>query len=1247
MQATRWGNLWSSTWVKAAILGSVLATSAAPALAQAVYGQLIGTVTDSTGAIIPNATIVVTDVAKGTSVTAQSNASGNYTIEHLIPDTYSIRVSAPNFKNFEADGILVNADTSPKVDASLSAGSAGDTVTVNADEIPSLKTDRADVSTIFSGKEFVDLPIQGRNFTGLQLLLPGAQQVGFTHAASENPQASLQIDVDGQAFAGTSFQLDGTDNQDPILGIIVVNPNADAVSESKITTQNYDAEFGKAVSSFITVQTKSGTNNFHGSLFDYRQSNANLARDPFTQSTGPGGTLTAVNPFPVGLRNQFGGSIGGPILKDKLFFFGDYQGTRQKSGIAIQQTVPSALLTSSCLAGACDFSQYAAALAPKNNAGAPISLLYHNVVNPTNGVVTRVAYGNNIIPASDLSPQGLALLNLLKPYAPNTNNGSTTSGLVQNYSASGIGGFNADQWDVRGDYILNDKTHVFGRFSRFTDTLTGTTVFGPAGGAGFGIGDYGGTSQGANDSGALGVDVAVNPKLVTDVRLGYFRYDIATSKYDQNTPLATQLGIPGLNTGSAITNGAPGFNVTEAGNFGSPTGNGSNNNQSRGPQYGSGLNINRCNCPLTEREDQYQIANNWTKTIGNHAVKFGADLRYARNLRVPSDNNRSGLLNFGTGPTSDGINNTGLGLASLLTGQVTSIQRYVSTSTNAKEFQKRTFFYAQDTWRTTPKLTLNLGLRYEVYFPETVNGVQNGALLNLQTGYLQVAGVGGIRSNMDQQMASNTYGPRIGVAYQATPRTVIRAGYGRSFDIGVFGSIFGHSATQNLPVLANQSLSAPGGDNATDTAAAFTLANGPQPYAFPAVPANGQLPNQGYSSSGRSRPTTLRLPTLDAWNAAVQQSLTPTLSMTIAYVGNKGTHTFGDASGNTTNPNEAGIILPAAFSVTGQQLHYDPNVSATDTTGANGVAGVTGINASGGTANQTYLSRYYGLKLPACSDPAYNANVAAGQAAHNAPNGGCGWNQGITDFSDNLNTSYNALQVTVAKQFAHGYSLNANYAWQKSLDDATNYSSWSLPAVRGRDSVLRQQQVIVYGLFNLPFGHNKQFLSHTNRILDQVVSGIQISPVVNYSSGLPYTLTAQQGNWVPGSAPRYVNGDPKRLQRHVTGFPGGPGGLKYYDAVNLNNGVFSIPNLDQIGTAGRTSAFGPNFFNADISVQKDFEIREKLTFQLRADGFNAFNHINWGTPNGNVDQGGSISSGAYPNNTSNPRQLQFSGRVQF
>jgi outer membrane receptor protein involved in Fe transport len=1178
------------------------------ALAQAVYGSIYGTVTDASGAVVPNAPVTVTDVAKGTTSEVQTNTNGEFTVDHLIPDVYNVKVAAQGFQGFEQTGIQVFADTAVKVQIGLTVGSPDQTIEVTADSVPLLKTDRADVSTVFQSKEIVDLPLPGRNFTGLQLLLPGAQEMGWSHAASENPQGSKQIMVDGQAFAGTAYELDGTDNQDPILGIIVVNPNLDSLSESKITTQNFDAEFGKAVSSVVTAQTKSGSNQFHGSAFEYRISAANLARDPFTQ--GPGTN------FPQALKNQFGGSIGGPILKDKVFFFGDYQGVRQKVGSSALQTVPSAMLVRTCLGQqvgpsgipGCDFSEYASSVTP---AGAGI--IYRPNGQP---------YPGNVIPASQVSQQAKNFFSQLQPYAPNNFSGRFP-GLINNYSAGGKGLFNSDQWDVRGDWQASEKIHIFGRFSRFTDTLTGATLFGPAGGAGFGIGKFGGNSNGANDSAAAGADIAINAKLVTDIRLGYFRYNIINTKYNQDVEYANQLGIPGMNTGVFSTGGAPSFQLTEVGSQGQP-----NNPQSQGSQYGAGLNVDRCNCPLTQREDQYQIVNNWTKILGNHSVKLGADLRYARNLRVPSDNDRTGILQFGTGPTSNPAlpQQGGLGFATFALGQVTNFQRFVSTSTNAKEFQKRMFFYVQDTWRATPKLTVNYGLRYEFYFPETINAPGNGALLDLNTGYLNVADVGTVASNMNWGRATNTYSPRIGVAYQVRPDLVIRGGYGRSFDIGVFGSIFGHAATQNLPVLSSQQVTATGGL----TSSAFTLTQGPPAPTPIAIPANGLLPNPGAQVNSRARPNSLRLPTLDAWNLSLQQSLAPTLSLTIAYVGNKGTHTLGDTSGNTTNPNEAAIFLPAQYSVTGQPLHYDPNGGDCYPAGPNcrlnGAAGSKLITSNGAVANTIYLGRYYGGTLPACNGP-------------------CRWTNGITYYANNFDTHYNALQVSLAKQYSHGISLNANYAWQRAVSYATNFSTWDKRAVKGRDSALRQQQIIIYGGYELPFGKNKPFMSDASGWMNQIIGGWQLSPVLTYSSGLPFTLSYGSCNAsIPSSAPCLVNGRPESFRSRVTGFPGN--NLSFYDKQTLG-GTFTAPGLDQIGTIGRNSVFGPRFFNTDLAVQKNFPVREKLFLQFRMDAFNVFNHINYGNPNGNIEQAGSINAGPGVDGSTNPRQLQFVFRVQF
>src|SRR4051794_31845939 len=727
-----------------------------PAKAQAVYGSIFGTVTDKSGAAVPDATITVTDEAKGTVVTTTSNANGDYSVPHLIPDPYDLKVEARGFKNFETKGIQVQADTAPRIDPTMDVGGASETVQVMADEQPQLKTDRADVATVFDSQQVANLPVGDQNFTNLQLLVPGAQKLGWSHAASENPQASQQIMVNGQAFAGTAFELDGTDNQDPILGIIVINPTMDAVTETKITTQNFDAEMGKAVSAVVTAQTKSGTNKFHGAVYDFRTSNANRARDPFNQAPGS---------MPGGLENRFGGTIGGPILRDRLFFLFNYEGLRQKVGTATTNTVPTSLLMETALGNTvgpsgipgADFSEYATQLGASG-------IIYDTVIDPITQKPITTPFPGNVIPRARLqgaaSQPALNLLKLLEPYSAGIGLGSggNLNGLDSNFHGSGTGGFNSDQWTVRGDYNVTQTMHAFGRFSRFTDTLTGKTEFGAAGGRGFGIGGYAGTSKGANDSLASGMDIALKPTLLTDFRLAYYRYNIKTSKFDQSSQSADAIGIPGLNTGDFYTAGSPGYDIGTL-----PGG-------STQPVFGSDLNVNRCNCPLTEKEDQYQLVNNWTKVWGNHSLKMGADLRYARNLRVPSDNNRTGILNFNADETSNPANKNaagGLGFATFLLGDVTNFRRYVSTSTNAKEFQKRTFFYGQDTWRATHNLTLNLGLRWELYFPEKVNADGNGALLDLNDGYLHVAGVGGIDRNMGWDISKGKMlAPRIGATYQ-------------------------------------------------------------------------------------------------------------------------------------------------------------------------------------------------------------------------------------------------------------------------------------------------------------------------------------------------------------------------------------------------------------------------------------------------------------------------------------------------
>jgi hypothetical protein len=1168
----------------------------------------------------------VTSATKNTTVTVTSNGSGDYSVPHLIPDTYNIRVVAKGFKPFETKGIAVLADTSPRIDPTMEVGSdTGTTVEVNAEAVPLLKTDKADIATIIDRQTVSSIPVPDQNFTNLQLLLPGAQKLGWSHAADENPQASQQIMVNGQAFGGTAFELDGTDNQDPILGIIVINPPIDAVTETKITTQNFDAELGKAVSAVVTAQTRSGTNAFHGSAYDFRTGNANLARDPYSQAAGP-------NAIPPGLKNRFGGSIGGRIIKDRLFFFFNWESQRQKVGTTATGTVPTQHLINSCLGtetsasgiAGCDFSEYLAVY--KANGKVPSNttqMIFNNTGNPA----YNAAFVANVVPTALISTPSKNIFTLFKPYAPNQGNAGY-SAVENNFSEGGTGLFNSDSFTTREDWTVSEKSHLFVRFSRFWDTLSGKVMFGDLGGPGFGIGGYGGNSKGANDSLASGMDIALRPTLLTDFRLAYYRYNVIDTKFDQGSDFANQIGIPGINFDKTFTSGSPGWRVDNFSGFTPPGG---------GPSadFGAGLGIQRCNCPLSQKEDQYQIVNNWTYIRGNHTFKGGVDLRYARNLRVPSDTDRAGEFDIGAQPTSNNGTN-GLGWATFAMGLVgrgannRAFGRYVSTSTNAKEFQKRTFFYGQDTWRVTRSLTLNLGLRWELYFPEKVNAAGNGSLMNLKDGYMHVAGIGGIDTNMGWDIdKAKGLSPRVGLTYQLNDRTVIRAGYGRSFDIGIFGSIFGHVVTQNLPVLANQSVQAP-----SLTGYAFTFSQGPPKNVFPTVPSNGLLPAQGNLVSPKARPDPLHFPTIDAWNLSAQRALTPTLTLTLAYVGNKGTHTLGDGSANNTDPNESALTLPGQYSINGQTLHWDPN----------GLDTPLPAGYSGGVKNSNLLKRYYGGTLPACQDPVYVSPLGGGK---------CGWTNSISYYGDDQNTTFNALQVTLAKSFTKGLAANVNYQWASAFGQQNGYYTWDVGhhITHLRDSNVRTQSVVVFGSYDLPFGKGKQFVPNANRATDLLIGGFQLSGTLNWAGGLPFSVTygnfggTQDCNHNVGgtAAPCRPNAHGK-MSTGLSAFKPNSSGKGSRDFWTPQPQVFSFPGLGVIGNAGANTYFGPSFFNTDLAITKGFTIHEQWVAKFRMDAFNAFNHINAGNPNGDIFGTGHITNGAPGQG---PRQLTFSARIEF
>jgi len=1217
---------------------ALLCTVCAPGVsAQAVFGTIAGTVTDPSGAAVGNARVTVLDQGKGTTDQATTNESGNYTVTHLIPDLYTVRIEAPGFKVLEFKDVAVSADTAAHIDGQFQVGSASEQVEVTA-EAEQLKTDRADVSIEFNEKYVEDLPVMNRNFTSFELLSPGTQKmVGWSHAATENPQGSQQIFVNGQHFSGTAFELDGTDNQDPILGIIVVNPNLDAIQETKIDLQNFDAEFGKALGGVVTVQTKSGSNDFHGEGFWFRRTDATAARDPFTQY--------AANPItgkfiPSDRWQQFGGTIGGPIIKNKLFFFGDYQATRETNGTTNLLTVPTAEVQKTCnpatSSGVCDLSQY---LNVEQGGSTTAGILGGQVFKPVagDGGLGRVPYANNQIPITDISPQAANILALFP--AP------TNSEVFNNYIASGSGTYKQDSFDTRIDFSAAPTVQIFGRFSLDYFNVAGKGSYGALEGVGFGPGGLSGSSITHNYSLASGVTKTFSSTLLADFRFGYFKYNPIASKPDVGATPMTGVGIPNANlTGSQAleTSGWGGFILNQTPS--SSSGNGGNFGGST-VDWGDGLGVARCNCPLTESEQQFQWVANITKIHGNHQFKFGGDFRYAQNLRVPSDAGRTGDYTFDFRTTSGGPTGGvgGLDWATFLLGDVTQVSRYVSTSLNAAERQHRMFYYGQDTWRMTPKLTVNYGLRWEVYFPEYVNGKDKGGFANLIQGLDRVAGEGGIGLNGNINNAWDAFAPRLGVAYQVTPKTVVRMGYGRSFDMGVFGSNFGHTVTQTLPVLAAQLA-----QGASQEVPAFTLTAGPPIFNFPTIPSNGLFPVSGpncYQSplfdpvTGQNtqlcvqphiRPTTQRLPTLDAWNATVQHQITNTTTIDVAYIGNKGTHVFaGDGpTYNVNNPSMVGYCANAACTAKTPQVFRRPYYNNFTYSGY--------ADPTNTLANFPGAPRLVPGVLQCCSTDQGNY------------------------LGNDASSKYDALQVKVEKRFSRGLQVLSHYTFAHAYKYDSSYYPDNPAIAYGPDDQVRNQVWVNNVVYELPFGKGKMFAGNSGRAEDLIIGGWQITGTTTWGSGLPWTPSTNEcgGEEDVGIC---------RPDKGTGSFPIGAGSLQhpaggspfvqFFTPLTSLTGPFTDPGNGNLGNIGVFSYRGPRVFYGDASILKNFSLIERLRLQFRMDAFNVFNHPVLGFNNNQnggtcIDCPGNgtitdIERDASPGSATGMRQLEFALKLIF
>jgi outer membrane receptor protein involved in Fe transport len=1099
-------------------LSVVLVLFLAPkASGQAAYGTIIGSATDTSGAGVPNAKVTATDTEKGTSQETSTNDSGNYTLSNLIPGNYKVTIEAKGFKTFAQENLPVIVGSSTTLNATLQVGAVGEVVTVDSAP-PLIETDRASVSTDLTSEQVVSLPVFDRNFTALELLLPGSAKMPWQHGQTENPQGGIQINTNGQLFSGTNFMIDGMDNNDPVLGIIIINPPIDSVQGFNATTSNFDAEFSQAGGVVIQVETKSGTNEIHGSGFEFFRNNIFQARDPFNQPTK----------VPTVHWNQFGGSLGGPIRKDKMFAFFDYQGSRQHNPGSASIRVPTQAERAGDLRDL-KINIYDPTTGNPDGTGRTQFVSFPTGPN-ANSLCTNAAGCPNVIPTSRISTPAANLLATTFVPLPKL---TPTDPTVNNYFTSAVQEFNTNQFVARFDHYLTSKLRYFGRYSYGGYYLNSPGALGAiAGGAQ--LTGFEGTSNVRNQNGVGGLNYSLSPSLLADFRFGVTKYRVFVTAPDESQQLATQVGIPGLNDPARKdTWGLPQLNINGTGGF----------------QMGY-----QCNCPLNEQELQYQGVTNWTKIISNHTLKGGADIRRRRNLRLPSDQHRSGVYGFNldiTALNAGGTPSGGLGLASFLIGEPSSFSRFAQIDTTEQDVQWSMYYYAEDTWRLTPKLTLNYGLRWDTWFADESLNKGQGGRYDVTTNTVFIPGVGGVSLSGGVQTQYHNFSPRLGVAYSLNPKTVIRAGWGRSYFQGTFGWTFNTLDADVYPSIVNQSIPVANsfspvnfGAPVAPCASPFCTAPPSATALFPAIPSTGKLPLACCQISTSNIPTNQKIPYVDSYNLTVERVVFTDASLSLAYVGNVGRHLNSGWNLNAPPPGPG-----------------------------------------------TLTSR----------EPLFAA---------------FGLSQDIFNKCDCVSSDYNALQAKFTKRLSRNYSVLASYTWSKTLDfgefgTPTNQNNYRVdhgPAVFDRASVFTLGHTLL-----LPFGRGQHYFSDAGSVLNAFVGGWEWTGITTAESGLAFSPGIDAGSL--NSRDQGLR--PNKVGNPFSGSCP-TGGATHTVNCWFNPTAYAAPAAFAFGNASHNSLRGPGLFTADWGLDKNFQLTEKVKMQLRWEVFNALNVANWANPGGDV-----------------------------
>ncbi len=1131
-------------------------------LGQAVNGTLLGTVTDTTGASVANAKVTATEDATGAVHQSVTNESGNYTLPSLTPGNYTVSIEAKGFKKVSQQNVNLQTNSATRVDISVVPGNVSETVVVTTAP-PLLQTDRADISTKIESVDVVDMPLgTNRNFQSLINLVPGTAPAVFQHSQFFNAQSSLQTEANGLPRQGNLYQIEGIDDDERTGLLQIIIPPAEAIQAVDISTNNFEAELGRATGAVTNVTLKSGTNAFHGSAFEFLQNNATNARSYFG---GPLGHLS---------YNYFGGSFGGPIIKDKLFIFGDYLRTSDHEKIGSTFTIPdSRFFTPDSTNTYIDLS-------------AAMNGTKGQIYDPTTGdgstAHPRTPYASNHIPVSAVNPVSLAILKGI--YAAAKKNGilnetKPMNNPANNYTTNLPFAKTTDSFDIKSDYTPNEKNHFSGRYSfqrvvTFQAPAFGSFFGGPAGGG------FQGTGNQKSYSTGLNYDHVFSPTFFTEARVGvaHLRNQAQTSDYGTND--ATTIGIPGVNiAGQPFTSGQAAVTL---GVF-------------SGPLMGYVASQ-----PWIRAEANIDFVNNWTKILGNHTFKGGVDLRRVRDdLLQDQTFSPRGAFTFGESQTSDKAapgTTVANDIGSFLLDVPSQTGRDLNTFFPC--YRQWWFFaFASDKWQATPKLTVDLGVRWDFYPPATPRKAGGFSNYDPATNSLILAGLGSNPSNLGMKTQYRYFAPRTGFSYRLSNDTVVRGGFGVSYT-----PFPDNTYAYNYPIRANNSYQPVGGAFAPAVLAdGVTVATFQAGFPAPVpvtIPTNGiitipvdssliskQLTAQAYNVINKN----YKNPYAVSWNVAVQQALKGNMSLQLAYVANHGTSISGAQN----------INLPGFY--------------------------------GGGSA----------------SDPEnYDANgvLTFGRTAAT--------NQYFFGFSSN----YESLQTTLTKRFSQGLSFTSAFTWGKGLNYISGddgglmfFINWRRNyAASDFDRKLNYEQSFTY---QLPFGHGHQYLN--SGVADVVLGGWKLSGIVSIVSGTPFTVSAS-GNSLntPGTnQTATLNGSLKKLKGIGTG-------THWFDPTGFTQpaGCASTPCTSPgLGNTGRNQFRGPGYIQDNLSLFKKFTLYREIALETRIDAFQLSNTPQFANPNS-----GSISAANFGQVTSTlgsgqgsvngvggGRTLQGSAKIQF